>query len=464
MDRRLSYNLIAIGVLVFIVFNLVFPRYINQGIDYLNSNLKIVKVPSFPERQFKLGLDLQGGSHLVYEADLAQIKSDNKNEAMQGLRNVIERRVNLFGVSEPIVAVQKSGDSYRLTVDLPGVKDVNQAIEMIGKTPLLEFKEERAQQEIDAILAKQKEVEGKTQEEVDKIANWQLAMEDPYFQPTNLNGQYLKKAEVGFSQTGFEPEVLLEFNADGAKLFKDITSANIGKRIAIYVDGSLLSAPKVNEEIPDGKARITGTFTKKEAQDLVRNLNAGALPVPIKLISQTTIEPTLGAISLNKSLTAGMYGFLAVAVFMILTYRFPGLIAGVVLMIYAGIMLVLFKFVPVTLTLAGIGGAILSVGMAVDANVLIFARMKEERKAGENFIKALEIGFSRAWPSIRDSNVTTLLVAFVMFGFGTSFVKGFALTLSLGVLVSMFSALFVTKNFLRVFAGTRWEKIKWLWN
>ncbi len=458
------YNLIIIGVLVFITVNFIFPKYINQGIDFLNSNLKIVKVPSFPDRPFKLGLDLKGGSHLVYEADLSQIKSENKSEAMQGLKDVIERRVNLFGVSEPVVAVQKTGESYRLVVDLPGIKDVEKAIEMIGKTPFLEFKQERPQTETDSILAMQQRIEGKTPEEYQQIPNWQLGLEDPYFTSTPLTGQYLKKAEVGFSQTGFEPEVLLEFNDDGAKIFKDITAANVGKRIAIYIDNKLISAPKVNEEIPDGKARITGDFTQKEAQELVRNLNAGALPVPIKLVSQTTIEPTLGSVSLAKSLTAGFYGFLAVAVFMLLIYRFPGFIAAVALIIYGCVVLSLFKLIPVTLTLAGIGGAILSVGMAVDANVLIFARIKEERKAGENFARALEIGFSRAWPSIRDSNVTTLLVAVIMFGFGTSFVKGFALTLSLGVLLSMFSAIFITKNFLKVFSGTRLEKVKWLWS
>ncbi len=464
MEKRLMYNLIIIGVLVFITVNFIFPKYINQGIDFLNSNLKIVKVPSFPDRPFKLGLDLKGGSHLVYEADLSQIKSENKSEAMQGLKDVIERRVNLFGVSEPVVAVQKTGESYRLVVDLPGIKDVEKAIEMIGKTPFLEFKQERPQTETDSILAMQQRIEGKTPEEYQQIPNWQLGLEDPYFTSTPLTGQYLKKAEVGFSQTGFEPEVLLEFNDDGAKIFKDITAANVGKRIAIYIDNKLISAPKVNEEIPDGKARITGDFTQKEAQELVRNLNAGALPVPIKLVSQTTIEPTLGSVSLAKSLTAGFYGFLAVAVFMLLIYRFPGFIAAVALIIYGCVVLSLFKLIPVTLTLAGIGGAILSVGMAVDANVLIFARIKEERKAGENFARALEIGFSRAWPSIRDSNVTTLLVAVIMFGFGTSFVKGFALTLSLGVLLSMFSAIFITKNFLKVFSGTRLEKVKWLWS
>ena len=220
----------------------------------------------------------------------------------------------------------------------------------------------------------------------------------------------------------------------------------------------------VKEAIPDGEARITGTFTVDEAKILVRNLNAGALPVPIELISQKTVGPVLGKISLEKSLKAGMIGFLMVILFMMGFYKGPGILASLALMIYAGIVLSLFKLIPVTLTLAGIGGVILSVGMAVDANVLIFERMKEERKAGRSFQRMIEIGFSRAWPSIRDSNLTTLIVALIMFFFGTSFIKGFALCLSLGVLVSMFSAIFITRTFLRSFIGTRLEKVKFLWN
>ncbi len=356
---------------------------------------------------------------------------------MQGLRDVIERRVNLFGVAEPIVRVQEVKGSSRLVVELPGVKDVNQAIEMIGKTPYLEFKEERP------------EPEGE---------------EDLYFEPTRLTGQYLKGAILDFNQTTLEPHVNLEFNEEGTEIFRELTQKNIGKRLAIYIDNVLISAPVVREAISGGKAQITGSFTIEEAKELARNLNAGALPVPINLISQTTVGPTLGSISLQKSLKAGMFGFLAVVLFMICFYRIPGVFAALSLLIYAGILLSLFKFIPVTLTLAGIGGAILSVGIAVDANVLIFERMKEEKKTGESFSRSVETGFSRAWPSIRDSNLTTLLVAAIMFSFGTSFVKGFALTLSLGILTSMFSALFITRTFLRSFAGSALERVKWLWS
>ncbi|MCX6791308.1 MAG: protein translocase subunit SecD [Candidatus Gribaldobacteria bacterium] len=255
----------------------------------------------------------------------------------------------------------------------------------------------------------------------------------------------------------------MEFDEEGAKIFEELTDRNVGKTLAIFIDGVPISTTRVNEKISGGRAQISGNFSDQEVRDLVRNLNAGALPVPIKLISQNTVGPTLGLASMQKSLLAALYGFVFVVIFMVIVYRFSGLLASVALLTYVGIMLSLFKLIPVTLSLAGIGGAILSVGMAVDANVLIFARMKEERKKGENFQQALEAGFNRAWPSIRDSNVTTILIAVIMFLFGTSFVKGFAFTLAVGVLVSMFSALFTTKTLMKLFSSTKQEKIKWLW-
>ena len=458
--KQTNVNLLVIVILAFLGLNFAYPKYLNQGIDYFQLGL-----PHFPEVSFKLGLDLQGGSHLVYEADLSKIEAEERNEAMQGLRDVIERRVNLFGVGEPMVRIQEQVEHKRLVVELPGVKNIEEAIGAIGKTPYLEFKEERPEEERDEILAKYEQFGGKSFEEVQEIPDWQLILkEDPYFKSTKLTGQYLKKAELGFDQTTFEPEVFLEFNEEGKDIFKELTSLNVGKHLAIYIDESLISAPVVKEAITDGKARITGRFTIEEAKSLARNLNAGALPVPIKLISQKTVGPVLGKISLEKSLKAGLIGFLMVILFMIGFYRGPGILSSLALMIYAGIILSLFKLIPVTLTLAGIGGVVLSVGMAVDANVLIFERMREERRVGRSFQRAIEIGFSRAWPSIRDGNLTTLLVALIMFFCGSSFIKGFALTLSLGVLVSMFSAVFVTRTFLRSFIGTRLEKIKFLWD
>ena len=470
LKKGIGSNLLIIFILAILSLNFVYPKYLNQGVDFfngfefsiLNSELRL---SHFPEVDFKLGLDLQGGSHLVYEADLSKIEVDGKNSAMQGLRDVIERRVNRFGVGEPIVRIQEQGEHRRLIIELPGIKDVEKAIKAIGKTPYLEFKEQMTEQESRAILDKHEEFQGKSLEAITQILNWQdILQEDVYFKATNLTGQYLEKAEVSFDQTTFEAEVLLQFNNEGKDIFKELTNLNIGKQLAIYIDDSLISAPVVREAIPNGKARITGKFTTEEAKDLARNLNAGALPVPIKLISQKTIGPVLGKISLEKSLNAGMIGFLIVILFMILFYRVPGIFASLALIIYGCLVLSLFKLIPVTLTLAGIGGVILSVGMAVDANVLIFERMKEEKKSGRSLDSSIRVGFARAWPSIRDGNVTTLLVALIMFFFGTSFIKGFALTLSLGILVSMFSAIFITKTFLKIFVGTKLEEIKFLWD
>ncbi len=444
MESKVKNSLIFVAVLTAVVFCLAFPQPVNKAIGFLKAKEVplLEKIPNLPVINFKLGLDLQGGSHLIYEADLKDVAVKDKKEAMQGLRDVIERRVNMFGISEPQVAVQEANGRYRLMVDLSGIKDVQEAIKMIGKTPYLEFRQEK----IGA-----------------STTSAEIINPDELFEPTALNGRFLKKADLNFNSQTMEPEVLLEFNAEGAELFKQITAQNIGKRLAIYIDNVLMSAPTVREEIAGGKAQITGKFTVKEAQELVRNFNAGALPVPITLISQTTVGPTLGMESMQKSLKAGLFGFLAVCLFMIAFYRFSGFLSSVALIIYALILLVLFKIIPVTLTLAGIGGAILSVGMAVDANVLIFERQKEERKKGETFQKAMENGFTRAWPSIRDSNLTTLLIAVIMFSFGSSFVKGFAFALSLGVLTSMFSAIIVTRTLMRIFVGTKFEKMKRMW-
>jgi preprotein translocase subunit SecD len=421
-------------------------------LDYPKIYNNIEFLPDFPEVPFKLGLDLQGGTHLVYEADLSGLSKEEHGPSMQGLRDVIERRVDLFGVAEPVVQVQETDRYSRLIVELAGVKDPAQAIEMIGQTPFLEFREPKGDyQEI--AERNQMIYEGKIEGEI----------EDP-FQSTPLTGKYLEKAEPGFDQTTYQPLVSLKFNSEGAEIFKELTSRNVGKPLAIYIDGVPLSAPIVQEIISRGEAVITGNFTIQEVQSLARNLNAGALPVPITLISQQSVGPTLGAISLEKSLKAGIWGLLAVMIFMIIFYRLPGFLASLSLAIYVALILALFKLIPVTLTLAGIGGFILSMGMAIDANILIFSRMREELKGGQSFSTAVEEGFRRAWPSIRDGNMTTLIVALILFGFGTSFVKGFAFTLTIGILMSMLSAIIITKNLLRAFINTKLEKIKILWH
>lgn len=456
--RKIYLKILIIFILAFFAGNLSYPRYFNQGVDFLNQKLSW-KLAHFWEIPFKLGLDLQGGVHLLYQADLSNISPEDKGDSMEGLRDVIERRVNLFGVKEPVVQVQ----GERLIIELAGIKDVSEAIKMIGQTPYLEFKEQRSEEETQKILDKQKEMEGLTTEEIQEVEDWQLAFEDPYFKSTQLTGKYLKKSEIGFDQTTSKPLILLQFDEEGEKIFEDLTSRNIGKPVAIYLDYQLQQAPIVQEKISGGKAQITGKFTLDEVKKRVRELNAGALPLPIKLISQQAVGPTLGKISLEQSLKAGALGFLAIILFIILFYRLAGILASIALGVYIALFLLFLKIIPVTLTLAGIGGFILSIGMAVDANILIFARMREELAEKKTFSVSLEEGFKRAWSSIRDGNLTTLIVALFLFSFGTSFIKGFALTLGLGILLSMFSAIFITKTFLKSFEGTRLEKIGWLW-
>lgn len=401
-------------------------------------NWKLLNVP------FRLGLDLLGGTHLVYQADLSNIGGQSRDDAMAGVRDVIERRVNLFGVTEPIVQIEGRD---RLVVELAGITDINEAIKLIGQTPFLEFKEERVGDESRKIIEAQQRGE--------------RLNEDPFIS-TGLTGRHLKGSQLTFDPNTRQPQVSLELTDEGAKLFAEITKRNLNKIVAIYIDGVPINTPIVQNEITTGQAVISGRFTLKEAKDLANRLNAGALPVPITLVSQQTIGATLGKASLGQSMKAGLYGLLAVAIFMLVFYRLSGLMAVIALLIYTVIVLTLYKLIPVTLTLAGIAGFILSLGIAVDANVLIFARIREELKAGRPLSQALHEGFRRAWFSIRDSHVTTLLGALVLYIFSTSIVKGFALTLGLGVLTSLFTATVVTKSFMMLVAGRWTENRKWL--
>lgn len=438
-QKKVYISVLAIFILAFVVGNLVYPKFLN--------------LPYLPQIPFKLGLDLQGGIHLVYEADMSGIPTGEYSSSLQGLRDVIERRVNLFGVKEPTVQTQEAGNQHRLIVELAGISDPAKAIEMIGQTPYLEFKEYK--ENYQEIVAKNSELmKNKDAAEVQ--------LEDP-FQSTSLTGKYLKKAELNFDPTTYQPLVLLQFDEEGANIFEELTARNLSKPLGIYIDGILISAPTVQEKISQGKAQISGQFTLEKAKTLARNLNAGALPVPITLVSQETVGPALGKISLEKSLQAGFWGLLAVVIFMTVFYRLPGFLASLALVIYTILNLALFKTIPVTLTLAGIGGFILSIGMAVDGNILIFSRMKEELRQGKTFAVAVEEGFRRAWPAIWDGNFTLLIVAIILFSLGTSFVKGFAFTVIIGTLLSMFSAIIITKNFLKSLIGTRLEKVKFLW-
>jgi len=391
-------------------------------------------LPKFFDKEFSLGLDISGGTLLVYEADLSNVESEDYSSAMTGLRDVIERRINYSGVKEPRITANKSGEVWRLTVELAGIKDIQEAIKMIGETPFLEFRELREEEETKELLA---------MEELPEDV-------DPYFKPTILTGKYLKRAEVNFESTTSLPVINLSFNDEGAEIFAELTKENIGKPLAIYLDGYPISIPTVQEEIPSGMAQISGQFTLAEAKELVLRLNQGALPVPINLISQQSVGAILGDQSMEKIVQAAFLGFILVILFMIAVYRLPGLLASLSLIIYVILTLSIFKFIPVTLTLTGITGFILSIGMAVDTNVLIFEHAKEEIKKNKPLKIAMEDGYQKSWPAIRDSNIATIISAIILYYFTSNMIRGFALTLAIGVGTGLLTAIFITKLFLDV--------------
>jgi protein-export membrane protein SecD len=384
------------------------------------------------ETPFKLGLDLNGGTHLTYQADVSKVTS-NIDDTMDALREVIERRINLFGVSEPIVQVEKGGYAgnvdYRLIVELPGVTDVEAAKAQIGKTPLLEFKTIKPGVDLSTAT---------TSQEIT------AALVD-----TGLTGQYVTRAVIEFNPQSNEPVVSVTFNNEGKALFASITKANIGAPVAILLDGGIISMPIVREEITGGTAQISGNFRLAEARQLVKDLNYGALPVPVSLVSTETVGPSLGKEVLDASVNAGTIAFIIISIFLILWYRLPGLVAVIALILYVLLNLAIFKFIPVTLTAAGIAAFILSIGMAVDANILIFERTKEELRRGKSLSDAVHEGFARAWNSIRDSNSSSIITGVVLYYFAsTAVVKGFALVFVIGVLVSMFTAITATRTLL----------------
>ena len=359
----------------------------------------------------KQGLDLQGGTHVVLQAkdtDVAKVDDDALNRAVQ----IIERRVNELGLTEPVI--QREGKD-RIIVELPGVKDPEQAISMLGRTALLEFKDMSGQ--------------------------------------TVLTGKDLKDSRASAEQSG-RPIVGLEFNSEGAEKFAELTAKNVGKQIAILLDGQVLTAPVVNEPISGGRAQITGSKTMQEAEHLAILLRSGSLPVKLEVIENRTVGPTLGQDSKDKSVKAFGIGLAMVFLFMVLYYRVPGLVADIVLLLYTMFILAIMKALNATLTLPGIAGIILSIGMAVDANVLIFERFKEEMLSGRTLRSAMDAGFDRAFITILDSNITTVMAAAVLFYLGTGPIKGFAITLALGVLVSMFTAITVTKFVLKALIGS----------
>lgn len=383
--------------------------------------------------EIKKGLDLAGGTSLTLQADMSHVPASDRNQALESLQGIIERRVNLYGVSEPVVQTAKVGSDYRVIVELAGVTDLNQAVALVGKTADLTFREE-----VDASQAA-------------NISTASAALYGPFQKLTNLTGKDVKIASPGFDPQTNAPIIQLTFNDVGTKKWADITSQNVGKRIAILLDDQILISPTVVGPIPDGRTVISGGFTVADTKEISTLLNSGALPAPVKIIQQSTIGATLGTESINKSLLAGAIGLGIVAIFMIANYGLLGVFADLALIIYTLTVLALFKLLPVTLTLAGIAGFILSIGMAVDANILIFERMKEEIRWGRSRLAAIEAGFNRAFPSIRDSNVSTLITCAILYWFGTGSVRGFAVTLAIGVLVSLFTAVTVTRTFLRTF-------------
>jgi preprotein translocase subunit SecD len=433
-------------------------------------------------KQFVLGLDLAGGSALTYKIDTSTLPSGaNVDDSVAALRDVVERRVNLFGVREAGVQTSYSriASEWRLVVELPGVTDIQAAAKLIGETPTLDFRVPKAGAATASTTA-------------DLIAA---------YQETQLTGRYLSHAALVFDPTTNKPVVELTFDDTGAKLFAQITKDNVGKQVAIFLDGVPISAPTVNEEITGGKAVISGNFTSDEAKTLVGRLNAGALPLPITLAGTSVVGPSLGAASVHSGIYAAIIGFLLVSIFMLFWYRVPGLVAIVALACYTILNLTVFKegmssamiiitavcvalammmnryflfgvpiayvilalipggLVPVTLTSAGIAGFIISVGLAVDANVLTFERMKEELRNGRSLKDAIDVGFARAWTSIRDSHIAAVIVSVVLYMFGTSIVKGFAITFFLGAILSLVSAQMITKVFLSALVPAKMGKV-----
>lgn len=533
---------------VWITFGLVLLLTAAAGyVDYPKSpNIRLGNFTR--DLNVRLGLDLQGGTSLQYTADVSQVPAGDRTSALEGVRDVIERRVNAYGVAEPVIQTSRVGQDYRVTVDLAGVKDINEAIKLIGETPLLEFREQaeptglsdgdalKKANEVLALVNKPKadfaalanqysddqgskttggdlgfttagqfvaefdqalftvlkdgevtktpvktqfgyhiikriesrttQVEGQDALEVHGahilIGTIDSPVNQNNFVATQLSGKQLKRADVVFEPNTGAPEVQLTFDSEGSKLFAELTKKNLNKVLGIYLDNQPISLPMVNSEITSGTAVITGDFTLVEAKDLAKRLNAGALPVPITLVSQQNVGASLGRESIERSLVAGLIGLLLVAFFMIAYYRLPGFLSVLALGVYALLVLAIFKMWPVTLTLAGIAGFILSIGMAVDANILVFERTKEELANGRPLRSAIDEGFHRAWLSIRDSNVSSLITCLILVWFGSSLIKGFAVTLAIGILVSMFSALIVTKTFLNLTVSAWMAKHLWL--
>jgi protein-export membrane protein SecD len=455
----------SIGVIILSIFSLffIYTKPINLAIDYVNNTteniskwdklpfkqrgldqwLSKINIPKLAENTFNLGLDLQGGVRVVYDIDLNSIPNNDKKQALESLQKIVTQRIDTFGVSEPRIYLEE-GDTTRLVVELAGIKNPEEAIQKIGQTPSLNFYKARPADE--------------TQKIIEKLQSGNFEdFQNPYFiEPSVLSGKNLKTAEVVFDPQTQQPQVGVSFDNEGKKIFADFTKNNIGEILYIVLDGNIVSAPRINQEIPNGQATISGEFTVKSAKELVDYLNSGALPVPINIASQQTVEASLGIESLYQSIQAGAMGLLFVAIFMIIFYRALGLIAVIALGIYSILVLAIFNLFGFTLTIAGITGFIVSVGLAVDGNILIFERMKEELRSGRDFEASTKEGFRRAWESIRDSQISTLISAIILFYLASGVVRGFGVTLTIGIIVSLFTAITVSRLFITLLGYQKW--------
>lgn len=446
----------TILAMTFICFIINFPKELPVSFHFGRINFdhtfyrpdfkfKIGEKEYGKDLDLKFGLDLAGGASLLFNIDTSTVKKEDISSALESLKSNIERRINLFGVSETNVQIVKQENEYRLKIELPGVENVSSAIKLIGTTAQLKFKGEI---------------------EIPSEATATATFNDVFAKDTGINGSHLNRASVQLNPNTSEPEVLLEFDDEGAKLFATATNDFLNKRIAILIDDQPITyPPTVNSVITDGKAVISGSFDNKTAKELAVQLNAGALPVQINLIQQSQIGATLGKDSIDKGIFAGVIGLILVSIFMIGNYGKLGLIADIGLIIYGLITLALYRLIPVTLTFPGIVGFILSIGMAVDSNILIFERMREETRKGKNWNNAMELGFGRAWDSIKDANACTIITGLILLNpFNWNFlntsgmVKGFAVTLILGIIIGIFTGVFVTRNLLRVLAKEKIQK------
>ncbi|TXH01686.1 MAG: protein translocase subunit SecD [Candidatus Moraniibacteriota bacterium] len=436
---KLKRNLFLISLIFAISLVLAAPKNYPVNFTIFNHNISFnisspnLKIGNWTrDLDLKLGLDLRGGTEVTLQADMSNIAEADRTDALDSVREVVARRVDMYGVAEATVKTITSGGSYRLSVAMPGIDNPDEALALIGSTAKLDFRE------------------------LPKDATDSATYAD--FVSTDLTGSDLKRATVSFNPETGDPEVSLQFSEEGGKKFETLTEKNVGKPIGIFMDDLPLSAPIVQTKITGGTAVINGTFTLEEVKNIVLTLNAGALPVSVSVLKQQNIAPSLGEGSVKASLTAGGVGLFLVALFMILNYGSLGFVASLGLIFYGILTLALYKLIPITLTLPGLAGFILSIGMAVDSNILIFERMKEETRKGGSFASSMELGFGKAWDAIKDANTATLMATFILYNpFDWSFlnssgmVRGFALTLFLGILVSLFTGLFVTRNLLRAF-------------